>query len=41
MTHASETSKLVVARRHTRYVEVVGKDGKEIKVRMVYDFEGE
>ena len=29
------------ARRHTRYVEVVGRDGKEIKVRMVYDFEGE
>lgn len=26
------------ARRHTRRVKVVGKDGEELKVRMVYDF---
>lgn len=29
------------ARRHTRRVEVVGKDGEQVKVRMVYDFVGE
>lgn len=29
------------ARRHTRRVKVVSKDGEEIKVRMVYDFAGE
>ena len=29
------------ARRHTRRVNMVGKDGKELKVRMVYDYDGE
>jgi hypothetical protein len=28
-------------RRHTRRVKVVDKDGKELKVRMVYDFDGD
>lgn len=28
-------------RRHTRRVKVVDKDGKELKVRMVYDYNGE
>ena len=29
------------ARRHTRRVKVSSSDGKELKVRMVYDFKGE
>ena len=29
------------ARRHTRRVKMTGKDGKELKVRMVYDYDGE
>lgn len=29
------------ARRHTRRVKVTSRDGEEVKVRMVYDFDGE
>ncbi|KAJ9612606.1 hypothetical protein H2200_004203 [Cladophialophora chaetospira] len=39
-THLWGFEKVDGAHRHTRRVKVTSKDGEELKVRMVYDFDG-
>ena len=40
-THLWGFEEVGVGRRYTRRVKMTGKDGKELKVRMVYDYDGE
>lgn len=40
-THFWGFEEIAGQRRHTRRIKVVDKDGKELKVRMVYDFDGD
>ena len=40
-THLWGFEEVAGQRRHTRRVKVVNQDGKELKVRMVYDFDGD